>query len=848
MNRKAAGFALALLLTLGSTVAASAVTTGDVLDHDALLTEAGVGGRTWFEENVPFLEVPDANIRKIYYYRWDTLRRAIKNTTPGTGYVVNEFQVPVAWSSRYGGISLNPWHNNRDGRWAKNRQYLDDDTAYWLNGVGTAENQNYTGPMADSVWQRYLVTADRQFLLNQLPGLVTYFRKMESHRFAATDGLYWEVPLADGTEYTIASYQTKDPFAGGAGYRPTLNSYEYGDAVAIAKIARLVGDPNLAAEFDGKAHRIKATVQQKLWDPGRRFFVQRMRDNAAQEYGQHPNGGPRDASLPILPEGTLVDGRELTGYLPWMFDLPDDTAGYASAWSQLMDPQGFNTPFGPSTAERRHRLFNFEAAIHCCRWDGPQWPMGTSQTLVAMANLLHDYHQNAAVTKADFYTVLKKFTDVQFKNGKPYVAEGSDSLTGQWIYDGPDHSEHYNHSGYVDSVISGLLGIRPGDGTTLTVDPIIPPDWDYFALEDVPYHGHSLSVRWDRTGSRYGQGAGLAVSVDGVPLASAPGIQPLAVTVPAPAVVPYRPEVDLASNPFDSVADTPSHDYPKATASFTSAYDKPVRAIDGSIWYDPANYGPNSRWTTYGSTNTSDWLQVDFGRATALDRLKLYFYDDTGFGSTRPPVSYQAQYWTGSAWADLPAQRRTPVTPAANDRTTVDFTRITTDRIRITVTPRPGSAAGLTEVEAFDSAQPQQAPTQPVQLVDRGTGLCLTVAGASMANGAAVTQDVCTGAGNQKFGFTPTDSGYHRIVAQHSGKVVDIAGGGTADEAKAIQWDYLGGTNQQWRLLPLGYGAFTFVARHSSKALDVPGCRATAGLQVQQWTNLGNDCQSFVAR
>ncbi|MEV4135154.1 hypothetical protein AB0J72_23645 [Dactylosporangium sp. NPDC049742] len=97
--------------------AAAPLAAANLLDHTALLNE--VGGRSWFESNVPFVELPDTEIQRVYYYRFDTLRRAFKSTRPGTGHVVNEFQPPVFWSAQYGGIALNPWHNNRDGRWLR---------------------------------------------------------------------------------------------------------------------------------------------------------------------------------------------------------------------------------------------------------------------------------------------------------------------------------------------------------------------------------------------------------------------------------------------------------------------------------------------------------------------------------------------------------------------------------------------------------------------------------------------------------------------------------------------------------------------------------------------------------
>ncbi|KAB8168569.1 hypothetical protein FH609_008550 [Streptomyces sp. 3MP-14] len=856
-RRRAVGTALVLGVAVGlltgpaasaarptpapSTPAPPATFDEDLLDHRALVADLDTTG--WYLENIPFLEVPDAQIQEIYYYRWSTLRRALKSTRPGTGYVINEFQVPVEWSARYGGIGLNQWHNNRDGRWLWNRQYLDQDTEYWINGVGTDENQNYTGAAADSVWQRYLVTGDRDYLTAQLPGLVTFFRKMESRRFAPDRGLYWEAPIADGTEFTIGSYQTDDPFAGGVGYRPTVNSYQYGDALAIARIARLVGDEELAAEFDAEAAALKTAVVDQLWDPERSFFFQQMRDNEAQEYGQHPNGGPRDPSLPILPEGTLLDGRELTGYIPWMFHLPDDTEEFSAAWEQLTDPEGFATPAGPATAERRHRLFDHEADDGCCRWNGPHWPMGTSQTLVAMANLLHEYANNTAVTRDDFYQLLRSYTRVQYRDGRPYVAEAADSTTGEWIYDAPDHSEHYNHSGYPDHVINGLLGVRPQEDDTLLVDPLIPDDWEYFALEHVPFRGHELSVVWDRTGERYGVGAGLQVRIDGELAASRTDVGALTVAAPTPEVAPYEPETNLASNPFDDHEDIPAHAFPAATASHTSPHDSPLRAVDGSVWYDPVGYGPNSRWTNWGSPNAEDWLAVDFGRPTPLSRLRLHFYVDER--EVALPADYRVEYDGGDGWTPLPGE---PPAPVANDVTQLDFERIEAQRIRVVVAPRPGLAVGLTEVEAFDPGHPPQLPEEAVQLVNASSELCVGVRDGSTAEGSAVTQAPCADQPAQRFAFEPTDSGYHRLVAEHSGQVLTIAGGGQENEAPAVTTTWAGLPEQQWRPMPDGYGGWTLVSRASSKALDVPGCRADADLPLQQWTNLANDCQRFVLR
>ena len=44
--------------------------------------------------------------------------------------------------------------------------------------------------------------------------------------------------------------------------------------------------------------------------------------------------------------------------------------------------------------------------------------------------------------------------------------------------------------------------------------------WDYFAIDALPYHGHLLTVLWDSTGKRYGRGNGFKLLVDGKQVAA----------------------------------------------------------------------------------------------------------------------------------------------------------------------------------------------------------------------------------------------------------------------------------------------------------------------------------------
>jgi hypothetical protein len=50
--------------------------------------------------------------------------------------------------------------------------------------------------------------------------------------------------------------------------------------------------------------------------------------------------------------------------------------------------------------------------------------------------------------------------------------------------------------------------------------PLLPADvWNYFCLDGVNYHGHILTIIWDKDGTRYHRGAGLLVLADGKEIA-----------------------------------------------------------------------------------------------------------------------------------------------------------------------------------------------------------------------------------------------------------------------------------------------------------------------------------------
>jgi len=199
-----------------------------------------------------------------------------------------------------------------------------------------------------------------------------------------------------------------------------------------------------------------------------------------------------------------------------------------------MDPKGFYAPYGLTTSEQRSPRFQIAYHGHECQWNGPSWPYATAITLAAMANLLNDYRQDV-VHRQDYFDLLKIYTKsqhLQLPGGKavPWIDEDLDPRTGAWIArtllqergsDIPERGKDYNHSTYCDLIINGLVGLRPHQDETVEVNPLVPTgEWDYFCLDNVHYHGHRLTVFYDKTGSRYHEGKGLCVLEDGRKIAS----------------------------------------------------------------------------------------------------------------------------------------------------------------------------------------------------------------------------------------------------------------------------------------------------------------------------------------
>jgi hypothetical protein len=458
------------------------------------------GAAEFLSENIPRFECSDRELEEIYYFRWWTFRKHIKQTPEG--YIITEFLPAVSWAGKYNGINCPAMHHFNEGRWLHNRTYLDSYAGYWLRGGGSV--RAYTFPIAHSLYNYCLVTGDDSLLRKYLPELIENFGAWEKERFDESRGLFWQDDGRDGMEVSVCGRETPH------GYRVTINSAMIAEAGTIAAAARRFGHPS-GDVFGKKAAVLHENMLRTLWDGDAQFFK----------------------VIPKKDGAGLCDARELHGYTPWLYSLADEK--YAAAWQFLTDSTHFYAPYGPTAAEQCHPGFTVSYEGHECQWNGPSWPFATSVTLTALANLLNEQQQNY-ISKEDYFDLLKIYARSHHLTGEdgtavPWIDENLNPFTGDWIArtrlktwengtwsaqkGGEERGKDYNHSTFCDLIITGLAGLRPSEGNELTVFPLVPNYIPYFCLDNIMYHGHRLTIFWDKDGKRYSRGAGFHVLIDG---------------------------------------------------------------------------------------------------------------------------------------------------------------------------------------------------------------------------------------------------------------------------------------------------------------------------------------------
>ena len=477
----------------------------------------------WMQREIPWFDSSDKSFEEMYYFRWYSFKKHILHTP--SGYLITEWLDRPEMTDRGTLSDAAPFHLN-EARWLHDRSIAEDYARYWY--LPTSKPRNYSQPLTTAVVNVTLATGDTALTTSLLPEFVRVYHDWETTQ-QDSNGLFWSIDTRDAMEKSIS----------GDGYRPTLNSYMVSDARAIVFTAQRAGNMHIAAQFTVKALNLNSLIETKLWNPHDQFY---------EVVSPAKDSGIRSQKKFIDP-GTVLQFsgvRELIGYNPWAYASP--APSHAVAWHQLFDPHGFDGKFGATTAERRSPRFRF-ASSDQCTWNGPAWPFAMTQTLTALAAYLNTPGphtiDSAAYDKLFSRYVLAQHITVDTA-GKPlphtidWIDEDYDADTGDWIAKRMllaknkqvGRGSYYNHSGFADLVITGLIGLRPRPDNHIVIHPLAPASWTYFAIDALPYHGHLLTIAFDATGTRYHHGRGLFLAVDGHTIARRTTLGPLEADLP----------------------------------------------------------------------------------------------------------------------------------------------------------------------------------------------------------------------------------------------------------------------------------------------------------------------------
>jgi hypothetical protein len=165
-----------------------------------------------------------------------------------------------------------------------------------------------------------------------------------------------------------------------------------------------------------------------------------------------------------------------------------------------------------------------------------------------------------------------------------------------------------------------------------------------------------------------------------------------------------------------------------ATATASSFYSAgPIFSPSNVINGDRKGIGwlaGTGGWNDDTSNVFPDWLQVTFSSSQTINKIDVFTIQDN-FGSPIDPtptttftlygiVDFQVQYWTGSAWADVPGGN---VTGNNLVWRSFSFSPITTTQIRVLVnsSASPNDYSRLIEVEAWSSTPTNKTANLTVQ-------------------------------------------------------------------------------------------------------------------------------------
>ena len=708
----------------------------------------------YWAENLPYIDVPKKAVQKAIDYRWWLERfNSLDANIPGYDY---QYPITIEGVLGYNNaiILTQPMHL-QDTKWLRS-PYLaygqllsagnSSQSSAFLDNPGNRNNWNnhYGQYLAEAGYEAFSVigggaelaenlayyfghdaTGQLEHYGNHIEGrdLITYRNNYMTGNDADTISMH-----APGTGTWKAHGE---------------NAYVWAAADAAAKLYEELGNTEYAKYYRDLADKIKADVLELMWCEECQKF---------ETYAVRPTGTQHNANQP-----NLVKYTESNNYNYFAVGLVPDDAASVTKYKEALKAfsNGKEFPIFPFyTANQVHNqevsgsnnFSNINFTVQLRLYESALRTYDKEQTYITDDML-------AMMAEWMAWNVYPDAGDVRYPNNNEFHnidGRTYENYYRSWIY-------HNILGNYTYLFIEDMAGIQPRADEKIELSPI-DFSYDHFMVNNVRYHGHDLTVVWDKPDDGktwYNEcPEGYSLYIDGT----------LAFTLKDLAHVVYdsaTKEISFPDGAVEIVTNNGGAAIPTAmntaiteekvlnmleksgvhgmtnlaegaevTATFTpdkaraASWAEKHRA-DGSDSTSKAvnETAPDPQavvdgttvdmpfWGNYGSVNERDSLTLKLSSKQTVDMATLYFYNDRQTNGYSEPSKFAVEYWDGEAWQAVRQQTRTPSAPRANYNA-VYFAPVETDQFRFTFTNKDKGFTAVTEIQLFNEGGDRDHPAQ----------------------------------------------------------------------------------------------------------------------------------------
>ena len=708
----------------------------------------------YWAENLPYIDVPKKAVKKAIDYRWWLERfNSLDANIPGYDY---QYPVTIEGVLGYNNaiILTQPMHL-QDTKWLRS-PYLaygqllsagnSSQSSAFLDNPGNRNNWNnhYGQYLAEAGYEAFNVIGGgaevaenfAYYFGHDATGqLEHYGNHIEGRDLIAYRNNYMTGNDAD----TISMH------APGTGTWKAHgeNAYVWAAADAAAKLYEQLGNTEQAKYYRDLADKIKADVLELMWCEECQKF---------ETYAVRPTGTQHNANQP-----NLVKYTESNNYNYFAVGLVPDDAASVTKYKEALKAfsNGKEFPIFPFyTANQVHNqevsgsnnFSNINFTVQLRLYESALRTYDKEQTYITDDML-------AMMAEWMAWNVYPDAGDIRYPNNNEFHnidGRTYENYYRSWIY-------HNILGNYTYLFIEDMAGIQPRADEKIELSPI-DFSYDHFMVNNVRYHGHDLTVVWDKPDDGktwYNEcPEGYSLYIDGT----------LAFTLKDLAHVVYdsaTKEISFPDGAVEIVTNNGGAAIPTAmntaiteekvlnmleksgvhgmtnlaegaevTATFTpdkaraASWAEKHRA-DGSDSTSKAvnETAPDPQavvdgttvdmpfWGNYGSVNERDSLTLKLSSKQTVDMATLYFYNDRQTNGYSEPSKFAVEYWDGEAWQAVRQQTRTPSAPRANYNA-VYFAPVETDQFRFTFTNKDKGFTAVTEIQLFNEGGDRDHPAQ----------------------------------------------------------------------------------------------------------------------------------------